>query len=60
MEKELYFVRYLISKFRDFSGIFSEFFRDFSDLEHIYKNATLIFEIEIYRNVPPIFEIKIY
>ena len=39
-KKELYFVRYLISKFRDFSTIllkfFSEFFRDFSDFEHIY------------------------
>ena len=44
-KKELYFVRYSISKFRDFSRIFSKFFRDFSNFEHIYKNATLIFEV---------------
>ena len=42
-------MRYSISKFRDFS-----------DFEHIYKNATLIFEVKIYRNAPPIFEGKIY
>ena len=59
-KKELYFVRYLISKFRDFSRIFSEFFRDISDFEHIYENVTLIFEIEIYSNAPPILEMKIY
>ena len=35
-------MRYLISKFRDFSRIFSKFFRDFSDFENIYTNATLI------------------
>ena len=44
-KKELYFLRYLISKFRDFSGIFSKFFRDFSDFEYIYKNDTLTFEV---------------
>ena len=46
-KKELYFVRYSISKFKDFSRIFLEFFfkifRDFSDFEHISKNAPLIF-----------------
>ena len=56
MEKELYFVRYSISKFRDFFKIFLEFFlnffRDFSNFEHIYKNVTSIFKVEIYRNAP--------
>ena len=50
-------MRYLISKFRDFSRIFwnfSEFCRDFLDFENIYKNATLIFKVKIYRNAPPI------
>ena len=28
-KKKLYFMRYSISKFRDFSRIFSKFFRDF-------------------------------
>ena len=62
-KKELYFVRYSISKFRDFSGIFLNFFvffMDFYDFEHIHKNATLIFEVEIYKNVPPIFIVQIY
>ena len=62
MKKKLYFVRYSISKFRDFSGIFLEFFLNFlgnfSYFEHIYKNATPIFQIEIYRNAPLIFEIR--
>ena len=53
-------MKYSISKFRDFSGIFFEFFRNFSDFENIYENATPIFEIEIYRNALLIFEIKIY
>ena len=76
-KKELYFVIYSISKFRDFSEIFlkflwnfSKFFKDFSDFEHIYENATLIFKVkiyinalrfsksEIYRNVTPIFKVK--
>ena len=48
-------VRYSISKFRDFSKIFSELFRDFSDFEHIYENVSMIFEVEINRNTPPIF-----
>ena len=60
MENELYVMRYSISKFRDFSRIFSNFFRDFSYFEHIFKNVTSIFEVEIYRNAPPIFEVKIY
>ena len=41
-KKELYFVWYSISKFRDFSGIFLEFFcifRDFLDFEHYYKHS---------------------
>ena len=59
-KKEFYFVRYSISKFRDFSGIFLKFFRNFSDFEHIYKNVTPIFEVEIYRNAPLIFQVKIY
>ena len=36
------------------------FLRDFSDFEHIYKNVTPIFEIEIYINAPLMFEVKIY
>ena len=31
------------------------FFNDFSDFEHIYKNVTLIFDVEIYKNAPQIF-----
>ena len=58
-KKELYFLRYLISKFRDFSRIFSEFFKDFSDFENIYQNPIPIFEIKIYKNAPPIFKVKI-
>ena len=57
-KKELYFVRYSISNFRDFSRIFSEVFRDFSDFEHIYKNAIMIFEVEIYKNATPNFEVE--
>ena len=61
MERGVYFVRYSISKFRDFSRIFLEFFseifRDFSDFEHIYQNATPIFKVKIYRNVPLIVEV---
>ena len=57
MEKELYFVRYLILKFRDFciifSRIFSNFFRDFSDFENIYKKQHSIFEIKISKNTLP-------
>ena len=59
-KKELYFVRHSISKFKDFSKKISEFFRDFSDFEDIYKNITLIFEVEIYKNALPIFKVKIY
>ena len=58
-KKELYFVRYSISKFNDFSRTFYELFRDFSNFEHIYKNATLIFEVKIYRIAPLILEVKI-
>ena len=46
-------MRYSISKFRDFSRIFSRIFS-----EHIYENATPIFEIKIYRNAPLILEVK--
>ena len=49
-KKELYFVRYSISKFRDFSGIFLNFLGTFQIFEHIYENATLIFKVKIYRN----------
>ena len=49
-KKELYFVRYLISKFRDFSRIFLNFLGTFLDFEHIYENATPIFKVKIYRN----------
>ena len=49
-KKELYFVRYSISKFRDFSGIFLIFFGAFSDFEHIYENASPIFKVKIYKN----------
>ena len=62
-KKELYFVRYLISKFKNFSRIFPEFFYflwTFSNFDHIYENATPIFEIEIYINAPPISKVKIY
>ena len=45
-------MRYSISKFEDFS----EIFRDFFDFEHIYENATPIFEMKIYRNVPLIYQ----
>ena len=66
-KKELYFMRYSISKFRDFSVIFLNFLGTFSDFEHIYENATPIFKVkinknalrfsnsEIYINVTPIF-----
>ena len=43
-------MRYSISKFRDFYRIFLNVFRDFSDFEHIYKNATPIFKVKIYKN----------
>ena len=48
-------MRYSISKFMDFSENFLNFFRDFSDFEHIYENTTLIFEVKIYKNAPPIY-----
>ena len=64
-------MRYSISKFRDFSRIFLEFFLNFlgsflilsiftkMSLQffklEIYKNAPLIFKVKIYRNAPPIF-----
>ena len=56
-------MRYSISKFRDFSEIFLEFFlmfRDFSDFEHIYENATPIFKVKIYRNALRFFKSEIY
>ena len=39
-KKELYFVRYSISNFREFSRIFLKLFRYFSDFKHIYKTTT--------------------
>ena len=54
-KKELYFVRYSISKFSDFSGIFLKFLGTFPIFEYIYKNATPIFEVEIYKNTTLIF-----
>ena len=48
-------MRYSISKFRDFSRIFSKIFRDFSDFEHIYKNAIPNFEVDKYKNFALIF-----
>ena len=53
-------MRYSISKFRDFFGIFLEFFRDFLDFEHIYENATPIFKVKIYKNVLRFLKLKIY
>ena len=65
-------MRYSISKFRDFSGIFLIFLGTFSDFEHIYENATPIFKVkiyknalrfsksEIYKNATPIFKVKNY
>ena len=46
-KKELYFVRYSISNFGDFS-----------DFEHISKNFTLIFKVEIYKNVTLTLEVE--
>ena len=43
-------MRYSISKFRDFSGIFLNFLGTFQIFEHIYENATLILKVKIYRN----------
>ena len=60
LKKELYFMRYSISKHKDFSRIFFNFFRDFFDFEHTYKNTTSIFKVEIYKNVPLIFKGKFY
>ena len=51
-KKELYFVGYVISKFRDFSRFFIQFVGTFSNFEHIYNNIPLIFEVEIYKNTP--------
>ena len=48
-------MRYSISKVRDFSEIFLNFLGTFSDFEHIYENATLIFKVKNYRNTPPIY-----
>ena len=65
-------MRYSISKFRDFSGIFLNFLGTFSDFEHIYENVTPIFKVkiyknalrfsksEIYKNATPIFKVKNY
>ena len=33
-------------------------FRDFSDFEHIFKNVTLIFKVEIYKNVTLTFGVE--
>ena len=43
-------MRYSISKFRDFSGIFWNFLSTFQIFEHIYENITPIFKVKIYRN----------
>ena len=48
-------MRYSISKFRDFSGIFLNFLGTFSDFEHIYENDTPIFKVKNYRNAPQIY-----
>ena len=48
-------MKYLISKFRDFSRIFLIFLGTFSDFEHIYENATPIFKVKNYRNAPLIY-----
>ena len=65
-------MRYSISKFRDFSGIFLNFLGAFSDFEHIYENDTPIFKVKIdkntlqflksesYKNATPIFKVKNY
>ena len=72
LKKGLYFVKYSISKLRDFSGIFLNFLGTFQIFEHIYENATLIFKVkiykntlqflksEIYKNATPIFKVKNY
>ena len=52
-------MRYSISKFRDFSGIFINILETLSDFEHIYKNTPPNFEAKIYINIPLIFEVKI-
>ena len=43
-------MRYSISKFRNFSGIFLNFLGTFSDFKHIYENATPILKVKIYKN----------
>ena len=53
-------MRYSISKFREFSGIFLEFFREFSDFEYIYENATPIFKVKIYKNALRFLKSEIY
>ena len=50
-KKELYFVRYLISQFRDFSGIFLKFYDLFLILSIFTKIPLFIFEVEIYNNM---------
>ena len=52
-KKELYFMRYSISRFRNFFEIFFEFLGTFAIFEHIYKNSTSIFELELYINAHP-------
>ena len=69
IKKVLYFLRYSISKFRDFSGIFFEFlgtfqffFSIFTKMPpqffkvKIYRNANRTFKVKIYRNAPPIYK----
>ena len=53
-------MRYSISKFRNFSGIFLIFLETFSDFEHIYENATPIFKVKIYKNALRFLKSKIY
>ena len=53
-------MRYSISKFRDFSRIFLNFLRTFSDFEYIYENATPIFKLKIYKNALQFLKSEIY
>ena len=59
-KKELYFVSYSISKFRDIFGIFLEFLETFADFEHIYENVTPIFKVKIYKNALWFLKSEIY
>ena len=46
--------------FLEFFCKFSEFFRDFLDFEHIYKNANLISKVKIYINTLRFLKSEIY